>query len=174
MGRFTATRYDVLAADMRRQGKNELAAVFEKLADAEREHVDSVARWSRSCRPRQGSRSGHGALEGAGDLRRRRRDRGEGIALHDAVPRARDRGPQRGARLRVWSYLAAYSEDPEIKKASEAMAKEELGHVAKLRKERRSAYDPEHDREASQERSPPGRIEARRPELCGCNPPRGS
>jgi hypothetical protein len=44
-----------------------------------------------------------------------------------------------------WSYLAAYSHDPEIKKAAEAMAQEELGHVATLRKERRRAYHREHD-----------------------------
>ena len=33
-----------------------------------------------------------------------------------------------------WSYVAAYSEDSEIKKAAEAMAREELGHVSTLRK----------------------------------------
>ncbi|KAH2823194.1 hypothetical protein KXV85_001791, partial [Aspergillus fumigatus] len=35
-----------------------------------------------------------------GDLRRRSRDRGEDVALDDAVPRAGDGGAQRGARLR--------------------------------------------------------------------------
>ena len=44
-----------------------------------------------------------------------------------------------------WSYLAAFSDDAEIKKAAEAMAREELGHVSILRKERRRAYHREHD-----------------------------
>src|SRR5581483_5216903 len=65
-----------------------------------------------------------------------------------------------------WSYLAAYSADPEIKQASESMVKEELGHVATLRKERRSAYHREHDRkersEPNLEASP---VDARRLEL---------
>lgn len=66
-----------------------------------------------------------------------------------------------------WSYLAAYSHDPDIKKASEAMAKEELGHVATLRKERRRAYHHEHDR-SSADASPaprPPQIDAQRLEL---------
>jgi hypothetical protein len=43
-----------------------------------------------------------------------------------------------------WSYVAAFTADPEIRKAAEAMAREELAHVATLRKERRSAYHLEH------------------------------
>jgi rubrerythrin len=45
-----ANRYGELAEDMRRQDKHDLAHVFTQLAAAEREHVDSVARWSRSRR----------------------------------------------------------------------------------------------------------------------------
>ena len=48
MEKEAANRYDGLAEDMRLQNKDGLAAVFKQLADAEREHVDSVARWSRS------------------------------------------------------------------------------------------------------------------------------
>ena len=43
-----------------------------------------------------------------------------------------------------WSYVAGFAEDPEIKKSAESMAREELGHVATLRKERRRAYHSEH------------------------------
>lgn len=46
-----------------------------------------------------------------------------------------------------WSYVAAFAEDTEIKSAAEAMAREELGHVAGLRRERRRAYHREHDAE---------------------------
>jgi rubrerythrin len=42
-----------------------------------------------------------------------------------------------------WSYMAASAKTPDIKSASEAMAREELGHVATLRRERRRAYHRE-------------------------------
>jgi len=45
-----------------------------------------------------------------------------------------------------WSYVAGFAQDLEIKKAAEAMAREELGHVAILRKERRRAYHSEYDK----------------------------
>ena len=48
MEQEAASRYDELAADMKEQGKEDLAIVFAELAAAEREHVDSVTRWSQS------------------------------------------------------------------------------------------------------------------------------
>lgn len=51
-----------------------------------------------------------------------------------------------------WSYVAAYSKDSEIKQAAEAMAREELGHVSTMRKERRRAYHKEHDEAEGRER----------------------
>src|SRR5690349_9080777 len=45
-----ANRYGELAEDMRRQNKDDLAAVFAQLAAAEREHADSVSRWSQARR----------------------------------------------------------------------------------------------------------------------------
>jgi hypothetical protein len=42
-----------------------------------------------------------------------------------------------------WSYVAAHAEAPEIRRAAEAMAHEELGHVSILRRERRKAYHAE-------------------------------
>lgn len=50
MEQEAANRYDALAEDMRGQGKHDLADVFTKLAAAEREHVDSVTRWSQARR----------------------------------------------------------------------------------------------------------------------------
>ena len=45
-----ANRYAKLAEDMRRQNKRALADVFTRLAAVEREHVDSVTRWSQARR----------------------------------------------------------------------------------------------------------------------------
>jgi len=139
-----ANRYSELAEDMRRQNKGALAEVFAQLAAAEREHVDSVTRWSRSRR----GKAPDPALV-----------RWEAPETFDAET-AREIGtsrlatPYRALAMAVrneerafafWSYVAAYSQDSEIKQAAEAMAREELGHVSTLRKERRRAYHKEHD-----------------------------
>jgi len=158
-----ANRYGELAEDMRRQDKHDLAHVFTQLAAAEREHVDSVARWSRSRR----GKDPDPALV-----------RWEASETFDAeaateVKTSRLMTPYRALAMAVrneerafafWSYLAAYSEDPEIKKAAESMAKEELGHVATLRKERRRAYHREYDRLKSADGTL-AQVDARRLEL---------
>lgn len=165
MEQEAANRYDALAGDMRGQGKDDLADVFTQLAAAEREHVDSVAQWSQSRR----GKSPDPALV--------RWEAPEPLDPETAaeVKTSRLMTPYRALAMAVrneerafafWSYLAAYSHDPEVKKASEAMAKEELGHVATLRKERRRAYHRQHERdsaEASAAPQPP--IDARRLEL---------
>lgn len=43
----------------------------------------------------------------------------------------------------LWSYIAAETESPEIQRAAEKMAHEELEHVSLLRRARRSAYHAE-------------------------------
>ena len=139
-----ANRYAGLAEDMRRQNKGALADVFAHLAAAEREHVDSVARWSQSRR----GKAPDPALV-----------RWEAPETFDAgtareIGASRLTTPYRALAMAVrneerafafWSYVAAYSKDSEIKQAAEAMAREELGHVSTLRKERRRAYHKEHE-----------------------------
>ncbi|WP_349627027.1 ferritin family protein [Bradyrhizobium sp. Y36] len=165
MEQEAANKYDSLAQDMRGQGKDDLAEVFARLAAAEREHVDSVAQWSQSHR----GKSPDPALV--------RWEPPETLPPEAAaeVKTSRLMTPYRALAMAVrneerafafWSYLAAYSDDADIKKASEAMAKEELGHVATLRKERRRAYHHEHDRSSAEASSEHLRqIDARRLEL---------
>jgi rubrerythrin len=157
MEQEAADKYDSLAEEMRGQGKDDLAEVFKRLAAAEREHVDSVTQWSQSRRGK------------VPDPAMVRWEAPEALAPEAAaeVKTSRLMTPYRALAMAVrneerafafWSYLAAYSHDREVKKASEAMAKEELGHVATLRKERRRAYHHEHDRsraEASTSPRPP-------------------
>jgi rubrerythrin len=139
-----ATRYTDLAEEMRRQGKDGLAEVFADLAAAEREHVDSVTRWSQSRRHK------------APDPALVRWDIPETLDAEAAaeIKASRLMTPYRALAMAVrneerafafWAYLSAYSKDAEIKKAAETMAQEELGHVATLRKERRRAYHREHN-----------------------------
>jgi rubrerythrin len=132
-------RYDDLAADMERQKKFDLAAVFAQLAAAEREHVDVVGRWSQSRR---------GKAPDPALVRWEMPDTIDAEAAND-IRTSRLTTPYRALAMAVrneerafafWSYVAAFSEDPEIKQAAETMAVEELEHVSILRRERRRAY----------------------------------
>ena len=166
MEQEAATKYAELAEDMRHQGRADLLTVFTDLAAAEREHVDSVRRWSQSRR---------GKLPDPALVRWEAPETFDRDATAE-ISASNLMTPYRALAMAVrneerafafWSYLAAYSGDPEIKEASEAMAKEELGHVAMLRKERRRAYRGEHDRaQADDTRLPAERVGARRLELC--------
>ena len=166
MEQEAATKYAELAEEMKRRNRFDLSAVFTELAAAEREHVDSLTRWSQSQR----GKAPDPALV-----------RWEGPETFDAETAAEMRNsrlmtPYRALSMAVrneeraftfWSYVAAFSQDGEIKKAAETMAREELAHVATLRKERRRAYHREHDRTADGEagRAAPLRVDARRLEL---------
>lgn len=165
MEQEAANRYDTLAEDMRRQGKDDLADVFARLAAAEREHVDSVTRWSQS----HDGKSPDPALV--------RWEPPEPMDPEAAaqVKASRLMTPYRALAMAVrneerafafWSYLAAYSDDPDVKKTSEAMAKEELGHVATLRKERRRAYHSAQGRKADEGLQRSEQVDARTLERC--------
>lgn len=159
MEREAADKYSELAEEMRRQNRPELAAVFEDLAAAEREHVDSVTRWSQSRR----GKAPDPALvrwdapetfdsEAAAELRTSKL-----MTPYRALAMA-VRNEERA--FAFWSYLAAFADDPEIKKAAETMAGEELGHVATLRKARRQAYRKEPAAVARLDKAPTERIDA--------------
>ncbi len=142
MEQEAADKYTELANEMRLQNRPDLAAVLTQLAAAEREHVDHVTRWSQS---RLGKPPDPALV------------RWEGLETFDRESAAEIRTsrlmtPYRALSIAVrneerafafWSYLAAYAVDPEIKQAAESMAREELGHVATLRRERRRAYHSE-------------------------------
>ncbi|WP_027577921.1 ferritin family protein [Bradyrhizobium sp. Ai1a-2] len=149
MEKEAADRYSELAEEMRAQDKDDLAAVFAQLAAAEQEHVDSVTRWSLSRRGK------------APDPALVRWDAPETFddETMAEIKASRLTTPYRALAMAVrneerafafWSYIAAFTGDPEIRKAAEVMAREELAHVATLRKERRSAYRREHKERAGE------------------------
>ena len=165
MEREAADRYTGLAAEMQRQEKLDLAAVFAELAAAEREHVDSVTRWSQS------------RLGKAPDPALVRWEAPETFDNETAadITTSRLMTPYRALSMAVrneerafafWSYVAGFADDPEIKKAAEAMAREELGHVATLRKERRRAYHSEHARMRADRQGNAGHVDAAVLERC--------
>lgn len=161
-----ATKYAELAEEMQRQGRPDLVTVFAELAAAEREHVDSLQRWSQSLR----GKPPDPALV-----------RWEAPETFDPetsaeIKASRLMTPYRALAMAVqneerafafWSYLAASAQDAEIKRAAEAMAREELGHVSTLRKERRRAYHREHGPKDADglARVAPSQVDARRLEL---------
>jgi rubrerythrin len=166
MEQEAADKYAELAEEMRRQNRSDLVSVFADLEAAEREHVDSVVRWSQSRR----GKAPDPALvrwetpetfdaETAGEIRTSRLTTPY-RALAMAV-----RNEERA--FAFWAYVAAFSEDSEIKQAAEAMAREELGHVSTLRKERRRAYHKEHKETERRARGDAGvmQIDARALEL---------
>ena len=143
MKREAADRYTGLADDMKRQGKHDLAVVFAELADAEREQVRGVARWS------------HERVGRTPDPMLLRWEVPETVDADETaeIESSRLMTPYRALSIAVrneerafalWSYLAAFADDAEVKQAAEAMAREELSHVAALRQQRRRAYHREY------------------------------
>lgn len=139
-----ANRYSELAEHMARQNKDSLSKIFAQLAAAEREHVDSVTRWSQS---RCGKAPDPALVRWEAPQTFDLDTTGEIAASRLTTPyRALATAVRNEERaFAFWSYVAAYSEDSEIRQAAEAMAREELGHVSTLRKERRHAYHSARD-----------------------------
>jgi rubrerythrin len=161
-----ATKYAELAEEMQRQGRPDLVAVFAELAAAEREHVDSVQRWSQSLR---GKPPDPALVRWEAPVTFDPETSAEIKASRLTTPyRALAMAVQNEERaFAFWSYVAASAQDAEIKRTAEAMAREELGHVSTLRKERRRAYHREHGRKDADglTRAAPSQVDAGRLEL---------
>ena len=133
-----AARYDRLAERMDRFGSPETADLFRRLAAMEREHVEALAGWG-------GSAAQQGKIPDG---------MGEGTAIDsDEVPASLT--PYRALAIAVrneerafslLTYVAAHAGTSEIRARAEALALEELQHVALLRAQRRRAFHVErHD-----------------------------
>lgn len=163
MEKEAADRYAGLAEEMRLQKRDDLQAVFAELADAEREHIESVTSWSQSRRGQ------------APDPMLVRWEVPETFDVEASaeITGSRLMTPYRALSMAVrneerafafWSYVAAFAVDPEIQKAAETMAREELAHVSTLRKQRRGAYHRE--RTAAPSSSSGERVDAAALERC--------
>jgi len=127
--------YRALALRMQRENRPDLALVFERLVAEETSHLDSVARWQEAV--------------SSGAIPARTLDEplfdDEGAAL--VAPELLDAYKAFSMAVRneerafvFWTYVAAHAPSDEIRTAAERMAREELGHVATLRHERRKAF----------------------------------
>jgi rubrerythrin len=134
-------RYTEAAALLRQQGADDVASVFERLAETERGHVEQVDTWAKR---------GAGAPSAATALPWPVPD------THDATP-AEMAGSKLLTPYRVlasavrheqrafafWTYVSAHADRSDVKEAAERMALEELEHVSILRRERRKAFHSE-------------------------------
>lgn len=133
--------YAALARRMRDENQPELAAVFEALVSEEQGHLDNVEKWigatnaapAAPAPPPQPMFDDEGAALVAPELLNSYR------AFSMAV-----RNEERA--FVFWTYVAAHAPTDEIREAAERMAREELGHVATLRRERRRAFHAIRDR----------------------------
>lgn len=138
MEQEAASRYAEIAERIRADGDARLAEVFERLSADERGHLDGVVQWSQKTNG------------GDPDLTRIRWTPpetfdDEGAATTDPkllnAYRALSMAVRNEERaFAFWSYVAAHAAAPGVREAAEAMAHEELGHVATLRRERRQAF----------------------------------
>ncbi|WP_331377027.1 ferritin-like domain-containing protein [Sinorhizobium chiapasense] len=124
--------YVSLAARMRAENRPDLAAVFDRLIAEEEGHLENVDRWlgDRAQLPVALS-------EPLFD------DEGAGIVAPELLTsyRAFSMAVRNEERAFVfWTYAAAHAPNDELRRAAERLARDELGHIATLRRERRRAF----------------------------------
>jgi rubrerythrin len=132
-----AARYTELATRLRSDENPELAEVFQRLAEDEKGHLDSVVTWS--------LKEKGAAPDLAQILWQPETFDDEGISVSDprlvSAYRALAMAVRNEERaFAFWTYVSANAGKREIAEAAEALAREELEHVAALRRERRKAY----------------------------------
>ena len=133
--------YRALAERMAEAGHLGLAAVFEELIADEKDHLGKVDSWSNDLDLPK-------ILPPAYAPEKLFDDEGADLASPELLSayRAFSIAVRNEERAFVfWTYVAAHAKSAEIAGAAERMAKEELGHVAKLRGERRRAFHRERD-----------------------------
>lgn len=136
--------YTELADRMRREQRPDLVAVFERLAEEEAQHLNTVVEWSERTSGAKpdlsklrwqpaGTFDDEGASSVAAELL-------SAYRMFSMAVRNEERA------FLFWTYVAAQADDGKLRLAAEQMAREELGHLTTLRRERRRAFHAEKDR----------------------------
>lgn len=132
-------RYDQLAAMMERRGETKLAGAFREMAALERRHEAALTAWAqRDGSPAPQPRQFSWRLP-------------ETFSLEDVAGAPLSPYQVLGIAVRneeqafaFYTYISALSDAaPAVRGRAEAMAREELSHVAQLRQMRRAAYHAE-------------------------------
>ncbi|TIO29407.1 MAG: rubrerythrin family protein [Mesorhizobium sp.] len=141
--------YSKLADHMRQENRPDMVAVFEQLAGEESQHLGNVVHWSEKVSGKKPDLSNlqweptdtfddEGARMVAPEL----------LSAYRAFSMA-VRNEERA--FLFWTYVAAQTDQDLLREAAEQMAREELGHLATLRRERRRAF---HARQDARPRAP--------------------
>ncbi|MEN8108421.1 MAG: ferritin family protein [Pseudomonadota bacterium] len=144
-------RYSELAARMHEHGNEEAGSLFERMVDEERAHEKQLIEWA--------TLEGLAISMDVGPIRWE----DPGVAtIYDAEAKDPDQSTAYKAlafavhneerAFRFYSYIAANSKDPDVRDHAEVLAREELGHAALLRTQRRRAWHAQR----SQHRTEPG------------------
>jgi len=138
MEREAIAGYSALVHRMQREGRPELARVFEQLVAEESGHLGNVVHWSRQVTGREPDLS---AIRW--DLDPTFDDEGASVVAPELLSAYRAfsiavRNEERA--FAFWTYLASRSPSEDLREAAEQMALEELSHIATLRRERRRAF----------------------------------
>lgn len=142
MEREAVAGYSELAARVGREGRPDLVPVFERLVAEENQHLANVVHWSERISGRGPDLASlkwepaetfddEGARTVAPEL----------LSAYRAFSMA-VRNEERA--FLFWTYVAAQTDQDRLREAAEQMAREELGHLATLRRERRQAFHAEH------------------------------
>jgi rubrerythrin len=138
--------YRDLSARMHREGRPDMVEVFDRLAAEEAQHLDSVQKWSERL---SGSKPDLTRLkwEPAGTFD----DEGANAIAPELLSAYRAfsmavRNEERA--FLFWTYVAAQTDQEQLRLAAEQMAREELGHLTILRQERRRAFHFQKDAKA--------------------------
>lgn len=131
--------YRALSARMEELGRPDLISVFQKLIAEEEAHLSSVGSWQRTL----GLPRSTGAVIAPDPLFD---DEGTGVVSPALVSayHAFSMAVRNEERAFVfWTYVASNARSDAIQLAAERMAREELNHIATLRRERRRAFHEE-------------------------------
>ncbi|WP_421404564.1 ferritin-like domain-containing protein [Agrobacterium fabrum] len=130
--------YLALRQRMLDENQPSLAAVFERLIAEETSHLHQVETWAAETLP-----SVEAAAIDRPDLSPMFDAEGADLVPPETLDayRAFSTAVRNEEKAFVfWSYVAAQAPAPDVQKAAERMAREELGHIATLRRERRQVF----------------------------------
>jgi rubrerythrin len=134
-------RYTETAAQLRQQGGEQLAGIFEHLADVERGHVHQVTVWAEHSEHAEPSKTPlPWTIPDTFDAPPGEMAKSKLLTPYRALASA-VRHEERS--FAFWTYVAAHADRTDVKEAAEQMALEELEHVSLLRRERRKAFHVE-------------------------------
>ncbi|MDH3947387.1 MAG: ferritin family protein [Gammaproteobacteria bacterium] len=150
-------RYSDLASEMYEYGNDEVGALFERMIDEEKEHERLLTEWAEL--------EGLAINTNIGPIRWE----DPGVAtIYDAEAVDPDQSKPYKAlafavhneerAFRYYSYVAANSKDSDVRAYAEILAREELGHAALLRAQRRHAWHVQRSKHEAEPRIGPGTI----------------